>query len=642
MDSIATEFFELNMERRLLDCTFELFQTEMDYYNDLVVFDTIFRSALKGTIVANIFDEILPIIKLHKKIQEDLNRITNARDLFVMLPLILNTYASDFACYEPYTTNQVYVSSELEKARKNDPSLDKLLLHCEDDPRCRRLALQSFLTRPATRLARYPLLIEAILKRMPDYTESAIYHAYLEFENSISEVLRNIDKETGFHHNKARIAALKANMEIRDPNIKDVEINLDDPNRRLVRDGLLKRRLGIEIVETIVVLLDNYESLNETKMALQKIRKMDLRFVIVSLEEINESSNGAVVKSSSVKKNSFHTSIKSELLIRPVTKFPIFLYEATRNKKDIQLFASNMAEQRQWINAIKKQIEENQKISSIYSFQFAQQLMGLKNETINCSLQITNQGRKYFLYATNLNLYFFDSKLHQLFVLLPFEIKMHSWKDRRWLVRGLVYSGLGVATPNGFWFVFEPVLNNSGFSVARMFKKGKENLKLYRKLYIASESLSLFFFKTKLCIGCKKGFEVVDIETITTQELLDPRDPNLVFAFHENRIFKPLAIFRLNETEFLPCFDDYGFFVNKTGKRTRETTIMKWNGIPHSFKMHQNHLFCFCDGIIEIYDISTCQLVQVIHSNGVKLVDRCDEHLIVTGDDGEYYLSDLY
>ena len=67
------------------------------------------------------------------------------------------------------------------------------------------------------------------------------------------------------------------------------------------------------------------------------------------------------------------------------------------------------------------------------------------------------------------------------------------------------------------------------------------------------ESSSIFYLKTKLCVGCTKGFEIVDLETLDTQALLDPSDGSLDFVRKKEDI-KPMAIFRI-ENNFLLCYD---------------------------------------------------------------------------------------
>ena len=67
------------------------------------------------------------------------------------------------------------------------------------------------------------------------------------------------------------------------------------------------------------------------------------------------------------------------------------------------------------------------------------------------------------------------------------------------------------------------------------------------------ESSSIHYLKTKLCVGCTKGFEIVDLETLDTQALLDPSDATLDFVQKREDV-RPMAIFRI-DNDFLLCYD---------------------------------------------------------------------------------------
>lgn len=54
-------------------------------------------------------------------------------------------------------------------------------------------------------------------------------------------------------------------------------------------------------------------------------------------------------------------------------------------------------------------------------------------------------------------------------------------------------------------------------------------------------------------MGCTKGFEIVDLETLETQALLDPSDGALDFVQKREDV-RPMAIYRI-ENDFLLCYD---------------------------------------------------------------------------------------
>lgn len=105
----------------------------------------------------------------------------------------------------------------------------------------------------------------------------------------------------------------------------------------------------------------------------------------------------------------------------------------------------------------------------------------------------------------------------------------------------------------------------------------------------------MHFLKSKLCVGCTKGFEIVDLDTLDTQGLLDPADSSLDFI-QKRENARPIAIYRV-EGDFLLCYDglsrssawlvltsaEFAFYVNKNGWRARSNWIIQWEGVPTHF-----------------------------------------------------------
>lgn len=121
----------------------------------------------------------------------------------------------------------------------------------------------------------------------------------------------------------------------------------------------------------------------------------------------------------------------------------------------------------------------------------------------------------------------------------------------------------------------------------------------YKEFYIPVESSSIHFLKTKLCVGCSKGFEIVDLESLDTQGLLDPADESLEFIKKRENL-RPMAIYRI-DNEFLLCYDgqysqheahltyideylaEFAFYVNKIGWRSKKDFMVHWEGSPTGF-----------------------------------------------------------
>ena len=91
----------------------------------------------------------------------------------------------------------------------------------ERRPESRKLELNGYLTKPTTRLARYPLLLEAVLKHTPeDNPDKATLPKVVEL---VRGFLKAVNDETGKAENRFNLLQLDQQLVFR-------------PNEQVVRD----------------------------------------------------------------------------------------------------------------------------------------------------------------------------------------------------------------------------------------------------------------------------------------------------------------------------------------------------------------------------------------------------------------------
>jgi hypothetical protein len=142
---------------------------------------------------------------------------------------------------------------------------------------------------------------------------------------------------------------------------------------------------------------------------------------------------------------------------------------------------------------------------------------------------------------------------------------------------------------------------------------GQDELKPFKEFYIPAESSSVHFLKSKLCVACARGFEVVSLETLETQSLLDQADTSLDFVARKESV-KPIHIERLNG-EFLLNYSDFSFFVNRNGWRARPEWRIDWEGTPVSFALSYPWILAFEPNFIELRNIENGSVHIVPHKN---------------------------
>jgi RHO1 GDP-GTP exchange protein 1/2 len=151
----------------------------------------------------------------------------------------------------------------------------------------------------------------------------------------------------------------------------------------------------------------------------------------------------------------------------------------------------------------------------------------------------------------------------------------------------------------------------------KMFNSGQDELKAFKEFYIPTESSSIHFLKSKLCVACARGSEVVSLETLETQSLLDQADTSLDFVARKENV-RPIHIERLNG-EFLLNYSEFSFFVNRNGWRARPDWRIDWEGLPQSFALSYPWILAFEPNFVEIRNIET-QAVHIIPAKNTRML----------------------
>ena len=171
--------------------------------------------------------------------------------------------------------------------------------------------------------------------------------------------------------------------------------------------------------------------------------------------------------------------------------------------------------------------------------------------------------------------------------------------------------------------VFEPTdsmtKNKKKSGLSRMLAGGQDVLRPFKEFYIPMESNSIHFLRSKLCVGGAKGFEIVSLDTLETQSLLDQADTSLDFVVRRENV-KPIYIER-TPSEFLLCYTDFSFFVNKNGWRARNDWKIVWEGAPTAFATWgDKYILAFEQDFIEVRLTETGGLVCVLTAKNIRFL----------------------
>lgn len=242
-------------EKKRQEVIMEAIYTERDFVKDLEYLRDFWMKPLRSTnpqnpspipehrrekFIRTVFGNVLEVHNVNSRLADALTRrqqqspvVNNIGDIFLeFVPL--------FEPFIKYGSNQLYGKFEFEKEKSSNPAFAKFVEETERMKESRKLELNGYLTKPTTRLARYPLLLEAILKATaednPDKKDLPKAVAL------VREFLSKVNVESGKTENHFNLMQLNQQLIFRPGEV--VDLKLTEEGRQLIFKGSLKKSDG--------------------------------------------------------------------------------------------------------------------------------------------------------------------------------------------------------------------------------------------------------------------------------------------------------------------------------------------------------------------------------------------------------------
>lgn len=678
-------------EKKRQEVISELMYTERDFVKDMEYLRDFWITPLRvGTptmpspipeprrdkIVRTVFSNIIDSPSIHSvssKFAEALTERQKSQPVVHNVGDIVLEYARKFEPFIHYGSNQLAAKHEFEKERNLNAFFAKFVDETERRKESRKLELNGYLTKPTTRLARYPLLLENIQK----YTEPGnpdIKDIPKAIE-VIRETLTRVNEESGKAENRFNLKQLHENLRFK-PNER-VDLKLTEEGRELLQKGPLKKAPN-DPTDITAYLFDHAVLFVRTKMIGKKeevkVFRRPIPLELLHIKEMDElfPSMGIAKRPSS----SLLPSAKNNVADASKRDLPITFAKMGRNAYEITLYASTPGGRKKWLETIGAQQQLLQKKGDFYNKNEISTGFFTASNRVNCVAPFDG-GRK-LIYGTDNGIYVFDRRnkdasikprkaleatnVVQIDVLEEYQLilvlankSLHSYalsaldpneaalnkrpkkiqghcnffKTGVCLGRHLVCCVKSSALSTTIK-VFEP---NDAMSRGKKQKNffnlktgGPDELKSFKEFYIPTESSSIHFLKSKLCVACARGFEVVSLETLETQSLLDQADTSLDFVARKEGNIRPIHIERLNG-EFLLNYSDFSFFVNRNGWRARPEWKIDWEGQPQNFALMYPWILAFEPNFIEIRNIED-NTVHIIQGKNIRMLHSSTREIL--------------
>ncbi|KAF2084867.1 CNH-domain-containing protein [Saccharata proteae CBS 121410] len=673
-------------EKKRQEVLSELMYTERDFVKDLEYLRDFWMKPLRNPttspipehrrekFIRTVFSNCQEVYKVNSRMAESLTRrqqqgpvVKNVGDIFL-------EFVPHFGPFIKYGANQLFGKYEFEHEKRTNPAFQKFVDEVERMKESRKLELNGYLTKPTTRLARYPLLLENVLKHTaednPDFTDIP------KAVELIRSFLSKVNVESGKAENHFNLVQLNRDLKWRPGEY--VDLKLTEENRQLVFKGNLKKNPTDSQGDIQAYLFDHAVLLVRIK-TVNKREELKVYKKPIPLELLVISQMDEVIPKQSITKRpssslipgtnkSATTAPKSETSTKQ-QGYPITFKHLGKGGYELTLYATTQISQEKWMKHIQTQQKNLRDRSNIFTKEIVCE--GFFNQAIKVNCCVPVDGGRKLIYGTDFGVYLADRRprdaslkprrvldcktvtqvdvleQHQILLVLS-EKTMYSYPlealDPEEGSGAVTKRGRKICHANFFKAgvcvgqhlvccvktsalsttikVYEPMENmakkskKSGF--AKMLAGGQDVLKPYKEFYIPTESTSIHFLRSKLCVGCAKGFEVVSLETLETQSLLDQADTSLDFVARRENI-KPIHIERLS-SEFLLCYTDFSFFVNRNGWRARPDWKIAWEGTPQAFAIFTPYILAFEPSFIEIRHMDTGVLVHILTARNIRML----------------------
>ncbi|KAI0035358.1 CNH-domain-containing protein [Vararia minispora EC-137] len=632
----------------------------------------------RADFVEHVFWNVEDVLAVNTRLRDALSKRQKQYAVVESVSDIFLDAVPHFAPFVAYGAHQMYGKYEFEKEKASNPAFAAFVEETERKPESHKLELNGYLTKPTTRLARYPLLLEAVLKHTPE--DNPDKEGIPKVVAMVREFLKEVNLQTGRAENRFSLLQLDQQLIFRPG--EQVDLRLRDEGREQIFKGMLKRSTG-DSGDLLVFLFDHALLMVKQKRQGEqyKVYRRPIPLELLFVTSPDEPGGGTARftnggrpgrSGAQRERERVHAPyppvvlVKSEGTVKGA--FPLTFAHLGRKAYQITLWANTLVSQKKWLELVAKQQEVMRERSRIFDVENLSEAFFVGANSVNCAAPFNN-GRQ-IVYGTNDGVYISDLRdknrepvkvlaltdVSQIDVLDEYGLlivlsegtvitfpldaleaidPMAGLKRAKRISSHTSFFKTGTCLNRTFVCVvktsplsstikiLEPIDQSVRGRAKPTFRKllqgGNDTLQPYKEFYIPVQSSSIHFLRTKLCVACVNGFDIIDPESLDIQGLLDPMDESLEFVRKKNDVVKPkpMAIYRI-DNEFLLCYDDFAFYINRSGWRSRKDFMVHWEGSPTAFALHYPYVLAFEPQFVEIRSVETGSMTQVIQGNNLR------------------------
>lgn len=239
-------------EKKRQEIIFEIMYTERDFVKDLEYLRDFWMRPLRSAgntnlspipehrrekFIRTVFGNCLEVWKVNSALCEALNARQKESPIVNTVGDIFLEHVPRFDPFIKYGANQLYGKYEFEKEKASNPAFARFVEETERLKESRKLELNGYLTKPTTRLARYPLLLENVLKYTKD--DNPDKQDIPKAIALIKEFLQKVNAESGKAENHFNLVQLNAALKFAPGDY--VDLKLTEENRQMLTKMAFKK-----------------------------------------------------------------------------------------------------------------------------------------------------------------------------------------------------------------------------------------------------------------------------------------------------------------------------------------------------------------------------------------------------------------
>lgn len=260
-------------------------------------------------------------------------------------------FRDPYALYVPNVNLAEYIVADL---KRSNPAFNEFLTSRLSDPRLNRQPFRHFLLRPVLRLPRYPLLLQALMKKTDK--DDPEYEILAQCNEKIAQVCKLCDQLTATVKTRVEILLLNNALTCRQGEFYDLK--LTDPQRKIYYRGDLKlENLGLDIGEKFIhmIIFDHIVLLTKARKTSDTTEyKIWRRPIPLQMLHVQGIENDFTLPSQlSMTSSSTYASLKPSLTMRS-ENLSLVLTHPGRHGETYYLQCASQQEKDQWLFALKQ------------------------------------------------------------------------------------------------------------------------------------------------------------------------------------------------------------------------------------------------------------------------------------------------